>query len=99
MPHTYQLVLTHISDQRGNAVGQEVCQFEFQNHDDLATIIERTRVNNIVPVDEVSEFCIGLKLLTEVAMRHRTEPTFAEFFSHLGAFIRSIKAPKSNEAE
>lgn len=98
MPHTYRLSLTHLSDQRGNPVAKEVCEFEFQNHDDLAAIIERARANETVPADEVLEFCIGLKLLTEVAMRHRNEPAFAEFFPHLGAFIRSVKVPKSNEA-
>lgn len=99
MPHTYRLSLTHISDQRSNPVTREVCEFEFQNHDDLTAIIERARSNNVVPASEVLEFCVGLKLLTEVAMRHRTNPAFAEFFPHLGTFIRSIKAPKSEKVE
>jgi hypothetical protein len=98
MPHTYRLSLTHLSDQRGNPVGKEVCDFKFENHDDLTAIIERAKGNEAVPSGEVLEFCVGLKLLTEVSMRHRNEPAFAEFFPHLGAFIRSIKAPKPEGA-
>ena len=98
MAHSYRLSLTHVSDQRDRPVGTEICAVEFQNHDDLAAIIERARLIRIVPEDEVIEFCIGLKLLAEVAMRHRDEPAFAEFFPHLGTFIRSIKAPRSEDA-
>ncbi|WP_158555137.1 DUF3861 domain-containing protein [Fulvimarina endophytica] len=98
MAHTYRLSLTHLSDQRDRPVGAEICDIEVRNHDDLAAIIERARSNGIVPEDEVAEFCVGLKLLTEIAMRHRSEPAFASFFPHLGAFIRSIKAPRSEEA-
>ena len=95
MPRTYRLSLTHLSDQRGNPVVKHVCEFDFKNHDDLTAIIERALQNGIVPNDEVMEFCIGLKLLAEVAMKHRDEPAFAEFWPHLGSFIRTIKEPKS----
>jgi hypothetical protein len=97
MPHTYHLSLTHVSDHQNNPVGERVCDFDFKNHDDLTHIIKRARQNNIVQTNEIDEFCLGLKLLTEVAMKHRNEPAFAEFWPHLGTFIRSIKEPRSRE--
>ena len=97
MPHTYHLSLTHESDQRNNPVGKQVCEFDFKNHDDLSRIIERARQSAVVPSDEINEFCVGLKLLTEIAIKHRNEPAFAEFWPHLGTFIRTIKEPKSKE--
>jgi hypothetical protein len=97
MAHTYHLSLTHLSDQRGSPVVKKVCEFDFKNHDDLSAIIERALQNGVVPNDEVMVFCVGLKLLTEVAMKHRNEPAFTEFWPHLGTFIRSIKEPKSKE--
>ncbi|MGI2036087.1 DUF3861 domain-containing protein [Rhizobium panacihumi] len=97
MPHAYRLSLTHLFDQRGNPVDRHVCEFEFENHDDLAAIIQRARDNAVVPDAEVLEFCVGLKLLAEVAIRHKDDPVFAEFFPHLGAFIRSIKTLKAGK--
>lgn len=97
MPHTYHLTLTHLSDSRGEKIGKLACDFDFTSHDDLNVIIERALRNGVVSKGEVQEFCVGLKLLTEVVMKHRTEPGFAEFWPHLGTFIRSVKKPKSNE--
>ncbi|AJC81932.1 hypothetical protein IE4803_PA00288 (plasmid) [Rhizobium etli bv. phaseoli str. IE4803] len=97
MPHLYHLSLKHLADQKGNSVGETVCEFDFHNHDDLAKIIQKAKDNGVVPESEVFEFCLGLKLLTKIAMKHRDEPEFAEFFPHLGTFIRAIKAPRTRE--
>lgn len=97
MSHSYQFRVIHLADRRGNAVARQVCEFQFANHDDLGLIIERASRNAILPEKDIEAFCVGLKLLTEVVMVHRNEPAFAEFWPHLGTFIRSIKAVKKSE--
>ena len=92
MPYTYRVALKHVSASSGNPVHGGVCEFETTNHDDILQIIERARQNSILPEEDVAAFCLGLKLLAEVVMKHRGEPLFSEFWPHLGDFVRGIKA-------
>ncbi|APO78278.1 hypothetical protein AM571_PC00540 (plasmid) [Rhizobium etli 8C-3] len=96
MPHTYHLTLKHLSGQRENPVGETVYECKFNTHDDLTKITKKERRNE-VPEAEVFEFCAGLKLLTEVTMKHCGNPKFAECFPHLDTFILGIKVSVGTE--
>lgn len=65
--------------------------FYVTNHGDLLQVLGHTRERGAVPETEAAEFTIGLKLLSEVLLRHRQEPLFAELFPHLGNFIKKLK--------
>jgi hypothetical protein len=97
MPYTYSVALKLVSDRHGNPADGGSCEFETSNHDNILEIIERAEQNSILPEEDVAAFCLGLKLVTEVVMKHRGEPPFSELWPHLGSFIRSIKAPTKSE--
>lgn len=66
--------------------------FTVEAHDDLIATVERVRGMNIVPEQEAPALAVGLKLLAEVVIRHRSEPLFAELASSVPAFIKRLKA-------
>lgn len=92
MPYTYRIAVTQVSDRRGNATAGDPYAFETTSHDDILEIIERARQGGYLPEGQVAAFCVGLKLLAEVVTTHRKESLFAEFWPHLGEFIRGIKS-------
>ncbi|BCH35729.1 hypothetical protein MesoLjLc_76590 [Mesorhizobium sp. L-8-10] len=97
MPYVYRITLKQVSDRRSQPVDGDVCEFQAANHDDILEIVTRTKHHAILPEQDVAAFCVGLKLLAEVVMRHREKPPFAEFWPHLGEFVRGIKATASPE--
>ena len=92
MAHKHHLNLTRIEDERNTTFAEPICEFDFENHDDLTEIIRNATERRVVPAPEILEFCVGLKLLSEVVLKHRREPTFEEFFQHLKSFIGRVKA-------
>lgn len=66
--------------------------FEVKNHDDILAIVDRLKLGRVVPAEEAEEFAVGLKLFSEVVIRHRDEPLFSEIFGDIGKFIKRLKA-------
>lgn len=66
--------------------------FEAQNHDDIFAIIDRLDQARLLPEGETAEFALGLKLFSEVVLRHRREPLFAEMSAAMGTFMKHLKA-------
>ena len=96
MPHNYRIALTQISNGPADTAAGDTFVFEITNHDDILQVIERARQGGHLPEEEVTPFCVGLKLLAQVVTKHSSEPLFAEFSPHLGEFIRGIKAPQAS---
>ena len=66
--------------------------FTVTNHDDLLEIASKTRALQAVPDEESSEFAIGLKLFSEVLIRHRKSPLFESLWPHFGDFMKRLKS-------
>ena len=66
--------------------------FSVENHDDIFAIVDRLKLGKVVPAAEAAEFALGLKLFSEVVIRHRKEPMFSEMFSDIGQFIKRLKS-------
>lgn len=66
--------------------------FSVTNHDDILKIVQRVQALQILPPSDVAEFSLGLKLLTEVLLRHRRDPLFAEFWPQMSEFMRKLKS-------
>ncbi|ATU92962.1 DUF3861 domain-containing protein [Phyllobacterium zundukense] len=90
MPHTYRITVEELGE-AAFASDARTLTFDASNHDDLIRILELMRDKAILPDGETAEFTIGLKLFTEVVLRHRAEPLFSELFPHLGAFMKKLK--------
>lgn len=80
MTHFYQISVEKI----GKPSTQDNCRtliFEVANHDDFFDIIRKVRAGRHVSDEEVAPFAIGLKLFSEIMLRHRKAPLFADLCS------------------
>lgn len=96
MSHKYHLAVQPI-DGSSNAHAGDALTFEVFNHDDLFDVLARMQGRKLLPEDEVTPFIVGLKLFSEVLVRHRREPLFADLCQTLGSFMKRLKgqgAPK-----
>ena len=67
-------------------------QVEFENHDEIFTIIESLKEKNpFGDKNQAVEFAIGIKLFTEVMIRNRQHPLFDDFFPQVQTFMKKIK--------
>lgn len=67
-------------------------EIEVENHDDIFKIIDIMKAKSVLPEDEAAEFIIGLKLFTEVMLRHRKEPLFQKLAPHMKDFMKALKS-------
>ena len=67
-------------------------ELNFGNHDDILHIV---RLMQAKPVfahpEEAAQFALGLKLFSEVLLKHRNHPLFEEFGPAFGAFMKKLK--------
>lgn len=90
MPHKYAITVQPL-DQEGGAAEITPLTFVVTNHDDLLDIVAKTRARGVVPDQEAAEFAIGLKLFSEVMIRHRKLPLFEGLWPHFGEFMKRLK--------
>jgi len=90
--HQYKITLEHLATVKGEAGAHEPLQLEFDNHDDIFSIIERIQVKNIFKdKNEAAEFAIGLKMFSEVMLKNRRHPLFEELTPAFGEFMKKLK--------
>ena len=97
MPHAYRVTLQALATEPSCSDGHSLT-FDISNHDELFGLVDRVAALGMLPEDEAAEFTVGLKLFSEVMLRHRREPLFAEFFPHFGAFMKRLKGGRQGEA-
>ena len=90
MPHRYQITVQPLNED-GTASDPSPLTFTVLNHDELLDIVSKTRARGVVPEDEATEFAIGLKLFSEVMMRHRKSELFAPLWPEFGEFMKRLK--------
>ena len=89
--HSYRITVEHIADAKGAPVTVESLVFAARNHDDLFSIVARSRSSGRLDADDSAAMVMGLKLLGEIVLEHRDEPPFSELRPALGAFIKEMK--------
>lgn len=87
MSNRFKISVQSISDPEAKPL-----VFEVESHDDILATVDRVRNAHVVSDEEAPPLAIGLKLLGEVIIRHREEPSFAELWSAVPAFIKRLKA-------
>ncbi len=91
--HRYRVTLEHVELAReGQALQPEPMVFDTVNHDELFAIVEKIRARVALSDDETKSFAIGLKLLGEVILRHRSAPPFSELWPTMLDLITRIKS-------
>lgn len=88
----YRITLEHLHSPKDLGLNETI-DFEFENHDEIFSIIERIRENN--PFDnenQAVEFALGLKLFSEVMIKNRDNELFEELMPVFGSFMKKLKA-------
>jgi hypothetical protein len=68
-------------------------ELNFGNHDDILHIVRLMQAKPVfTDAEEAAQFALGLKLFSEVLLKHRAHPLFEEFGPAFGAFMKKFKA-------
>lgn len=90
--HKYRISVEHLEDKQGDPVPDHSISFTATNHDEILEIVERIRGARQFDEDDATAFAVGLKLFSEVMLKNRESPLFAEFRPHFMAFMKKLKA-------
>ena len=98
--HHYRLRLEHLAAAAPNQPTHAPLEIEFDNHDDILQIVDRLEARQLFTTPgQATEFAIGLKLFSEVMLKNREHPLFAEFRPAFSEFMKKLKggAPSAQE--
>ena len=91
--HHYRLRLEHLAAAAPDQPTHSPLELEFDNHDDIFQIIERLNSRPLfAEPGHATEFAIGLKLFSEVMLKNREHPLFAEFQPAFSEFMKKLKS-------
>jgi hypothetical protein len=89
----YRLNLEYLSASREEIILPKLIELEFENHDNIFSIIETLRAKNIFDNEnQAAEFAIGLKLFSEVMIKNKDLPLFEEFLPAFSSFMKKLKS-------
>lgn len=77
---------------------QEMLSFEVTNHDDILEIVGRSSSRLGLSEDETKAMMVGLKLLSEVTLKHRTREPFSQLRPSLRELTLQVKNEKKEAA-
>jgi hypothetical protein len=97
VPHSYRITVQSLTPVPAADTAPSI-SFEVSNHDEILGLTERVAARGILPKEEAAEFTVGLKLFSEIMLRHRRDPLFAELFPHFGAFMKRLKGDAPSAA-
>ncbi|MFD2719611.1 DUF3861 domain-containing protein [Hymenobacter monticola] len=90
--HHYRLRLEHLAPAAPDQPTHAPMEIEFDNHDDIFSIIARMEGRQLfAEPGQAAEFAIGLKLFSEVMLKNRELPLFAEFRPTFSEFMKKLK--------
>lgn len=90
--NNYQLDLKELKLKDGSE-GTKNLSLEFDNHDDIFSIIEVIKSKKIFNDENTAtEFALGLKLFTEVMLKNKQHPLFEELRPSISEFIKKLKS-------
>ncbi|UOO90894.1 DUF3861 domain-containing protein [Vitreoscilla massiliensis] len=70
---------------------RHVMTFAASNHDDIEKVLQHLQRKLPVSKAEQQAFAVGLKLFSEVVLKHRNEAPFDELFGIIGSLMRTVK--------
>lgn len=100
--YRYRITVESLSP---NTVADQL-SFEADNHDDIFAIVERMRGNLDLDDDTTASFAVGLKLFSEVVLKHRNRapfdairPAMKEFMPVLKAHLQAAREAQQSDEE
>ena len=90
--HRYRITLGHLESASEGQPQHAPLQFETGNHDDIFSIVAKSRSKGHFDDDTSAALALGLKLFSEVMLKQRKHPLFADIELPLRAFIGKLKS-------
>lgn len=90
--YRYRITVEAVGGPQDRPTLSEPLRFQVQNHDDLLQIAARVREKTLLGSDDSAALAIGLKLLSEVVLEHRSHPLFEPLMTPLRSFTKQLKA-------
>jgi hypothetical protein len=88
----YRITLEQLELANGELGNDEPIQLEFDNHDEVFSIIKRMLQKNLFSDNnETMVFTIGLKMFSEVMVKNRNNPLFQELLPAFRLFMEKLK--------
>ncbi|CAM3398405.1 DUF3861 domain-containing protein [Flavobacterium chungbukense] len=89
----YYLTLSLKQYANGETEPAKEIGIEFDNHDEIFSIIERIKDKNIFANEsEAIQFALGLKLFSEIKIKNRKNPLFDELNEVFPVFMKKLKS-------
>ena len=89
----YKLKLELLETSKVDDTAYIPIDLEFDNHDNIFTIIERMKSRDIFKTqNQAIEFAIGLKMFSEVMLKNRDNELFSEFRPAFSEFMKKLKS-------
>ncbi len=89
----YHLTLKLLQDAGALIEPGKELMLEFDNHDEIFSIIERIKAKAIFENnDHSTEFAIGLNMFSEVMLKNRNLPLFEELRPAFQSFMKRLKS-------
>lgn len=89
----YYLTLSLKQYANGETEPAKELGLEFDNHDEIFDIIEKIKAKNIFENEsEATQFALGLKLFSEIKIKHRKNPLFEELNEVFPVFMKKLKS-------
>lgn len=91
--YKYRLVLEYLKDNKDEVIQVAPLSLEFENHDDIFTIIKMQEEMNLFgDKGQAIEFAIGLKLFSEVMLKNRDNLLFEDLIPAFRDFMKKLKS-------
>ena len=93
--HRFRITVEPVSEEDSS---QEALHFEVPNHDDILAIVSRRPSRFGLAEDETKAMMVGLKLLSEIVLKHRTREPFSGLRPALREFTLRVKGEQAESA-
>ncbi|MBQ7625672.1 MAG: DUF3861 domain-containing protein [Rhodocyclaceae bacterium] len=90
--HAYRITLEALPEAPGQAAPHAPVTLPLTCHDDLFAIVDSAQTRGDLPPADAAVFALGLKLFSEVMLRHRNAPLFRAFHPQFAAFMKTLKS-------
>lgn len=89
--NVYKIRLQEVALKDGTPAEKSM-EFEFENHDNIFRIIQKMQEMGILgDREQAVEFALGIKLFSEVMLKHTHNNLFEELKPAFGQFMKKLK--------
>lgn len=97
--HQYRITVEYLGGKQAGPELHGPLSFEACDHDDIFNIIESAQAAGMFDPDTSAALVLGMKLFSEVMLKHKKDPLFAPmlaaYLEYIGPFKARLKEAKA----